>query len=111
MVHSARTRHADKESPEFSERMLDTEVSILMKVCGGVCGGCDGGVREEGGCARCEGSLELVSQVDHPNIIKLYECFDTKKEFMMVMEYVTGGELFDKIVERGSYSEKVRRGE
>ena len=50
-----------------------------------------------------------MGQIDHPNVIKLYEIFDEPKKMQLVMELVTGGELFDKIVALGSYTEKVRR--
>lgn len=38
--------------------------------------------------------------------MKLYEIFETEKKLYMVLELVTGGELFDRIVAKGSYSEK-----
>ena len=50
--------------------------------------------------------VEILSQIDHPNIVKLFEIFDSKDKFYMVMELMTGGELFDRIVEKDSYSEK-----
>jgi len=49
--------------------------------------------------------VDILKQVSHPNIIALKELFDTKDKLYLVMELVTGGELFDKIVEKGSYSE------
>ena len=45
-------------------------------------------------------------QIDHPNCVKLYEMFETSKKLYMVLELLTGGELFDRIVAKGSYSEK-----
>jgi len=50
--------------------------------------------------------IEIMQQVSHPNIIALYEIFDEAKFMHLVMEMVTGGELFDRIVEAGSYTEK-----
>ncbi|KAF2071951.1 hypothetical protein CYY_006726 [Polysphondylium violaceum] len=50
--------------------------------------------------------VDILKKVDHPNIIALKELFDTQDKLYLVMELVTGGELFDKIVEKGSYSEK-----
>jgi calcium/calmodulin-dependent protein kinase I len=47
----------------------------------------------------------ILLKVDHPNIIKLLDLFDTPNVLYLVMELVTGGELFDKIVEREQYSE------
>ncbi len=47
-----------------------------------------------------------LKTLDHPNILKLYEVYEDKDNFYLVMELVMGKELFDKIVERGQYSEK-----
>ncbi|XP_010003633.1 PREDICTED: ephrin-A2 [Chaetura pelagica] len=43
---------------------------------------------------------------DEPGDIKLKEIFETPSEIALVLELVTGGELFDRIVERGFYSER-----
>jgi len=52
--------------------------------------------------------IEIMRMIEHPNIISLHEVFEDKttKKIYLVMELVTGGELFDRIVEKGSYSEK-----
>jgi serine/threonine protein kinase len=51
--------------------------------------------------------IEIMKKVgNHPNILKLYEVYETKKHLYLVLELVTGGELFDQIVARGEYSEK-----
>jgi len=47
-----------------------------------------------------------LKTLDHPNIMKLFEVYEDKDQFYLVMELVVGKELFDKIVERGQYSEK-----
>jgi len=51
--------------------------------------------------------IEIMKKVgNHPNILKLYEVFESKNYLYLVLELVTGGELFDQIVARGEYSEK-----
>jgi len=55
--------------------------------------------------ARLATEMEILKQVDHPNIIRLKEIIDTKNCLFIVTELVTGGELFDKIVELGQYTE------
>lgn len=52
--------------------------------------------------------LDVMRRVDHPNIIKLYDVFETSTELYIVMELCQGGELFDRIKsqENGAYSEK-----
>ena len=43
--------------------------------------------------------VNLMIKLDHPNIIKLYEVYETDKNIYLIMELCTGGELFDRIVE------------
>jgi len=50
--------------------------------------------------------VEIMEQIQHKNIIYMREMFDTPTKMYLIMELVTGGELFDRIVNRGSYSEK-----
>ncbi|CAG9322692.1 unnamed protein product [Blepharisma stoltei] len=45
--------------------------------------------------------VTILQSIDHPNIIKLYETFDDAKYFHIVMEFCSGGELFEKIIELG----------
>ena len=53
-----------------------------------------------------EREVDIMGMVDHPNVIKLFEIFNEPKKMNLIMELVTGGELFDRIVARGNYSEK-----
>ncbi|KAJ7412214.1 hypothetical protein WISP_98005 [Willisornis vidua] len=50
--------------------------------------------------------IGVLLRLSHPNIIKLKEIFETPSEIALILELVTGGELFDRIVERGFYSER-----
>ncbi|XP_015274808.1 PREDICTED: calcium/calmodulin-dependent protein kinase type IV [Gekko japonicus] len=50
--------------------------------------------------------IGVLLRLSHPNIIKLKEIFETTTEISLVLELVTGGELFDRIVEKGYYSER-----
>ncbi|CDS39555.1 5' AMP activated protein kinase catalytic [Echinococcus multilocularis] len=45
----------------------------------------------------------------HPHIIKLYQVISTPTDIFMIMEYVSGGELFEFIVKSGKISEKDAR--
>lgn len=50
--------------------------------------------------------IQIMKNITHPNILRLFEVFEDDEQFFLVMELVDGKELFDKIVERGQYSEK-----
>ncbi|KAI3777562.1 hypothetical protein L1987_47362 [Smallanthus sonchifolius] len=47
---------------------------------------------------------------DHPNVVKLRDTFEDHEAVHLVMELCEGGELFDRIVARGHYSERAAAG-
>jgi len=55
---------------------------------------------------RLATEMQVLKSVNHPNIIKLKDIFETDTMLYIVTEVVTGGELFDRIVSKGSYSER-----
>ncbi|TRZ25912.1 hypothetical protein HGM15179_001259 [Zosterops borbonicus] len=54
----------------------------------------------------CESELSVLRRVRHTNIIQLIEVFETQDRVYMVMELATGGELFDRIIAKGSFTER-----
>jgi calcium-dependent protein kinase len=52
-----------------------------------------------------EEELAILSQVDHPNIIRFHETYIDYRYVHIVMELSEGGELFEKIVEMHKFSE------
>jgi len=50
--------------------------------------------------------LKIQSQFDSPYIVRIYDSFEDAKQIVLIIEYINGGELFEAIVEKGSYSEK-----
>lgn len=53
-----------------------------------------------------DNEITVLRRLAHANIVQLLETFEDKNKVYLVMELVTGGELFDRIVEKGSYTEK-----
>jgi 5'-AMP-activated protein kinase catalytic alpha subunit len=45
--------------------------------------------------------ISNLQSLSHPHIIRLYEVIYTPSDIFVVMEYVSGGELFDYIVQKG----------
>ena len=54
--------------------------------------------------------IEILKKMDHPNIIKLYEVYESERSLYLIMEECKGGEIFDRIIqhiqEKKMYSEK-----
>lgn len=50
--------------------------------------------------------VTVMKSIQHPNIVCLKEIYESKDKLYLVMELVTGGELFDRIVAKGHFSEK-----
>jgi serine/threonine protein kinase len=55
----------------------------------------------------CE--ITVTKKLNHPNIVRLHQAYEEPEYFHLVQEYMTGGELFDRIVERECYCETDAR--
>ena len=54
---------------------------------------------------RLNYEIEILKNLDHPNIMRLYEVFQDEKYIYLVTELCEGGELFDEILARGMFNE------
>ena len=50
--------------------------------------------------------INNLKDLDHPNIIKMFEFFEDNKRYYIVTEICKGGELFDEIINRKRLTEK-----
>eukprot|EP00948_MAST-09A_sp_MAST-9A-sp1_P003813 g3813.t1 len=50
--------------------------------------------------------IKVLKMVNHDNVLGLAEIFETKTTLYIVMELLSGGELFDRILEKGTFSEQ-----
>ncbi|XP_054801131.1 CBL-interacting serine/threonine-protein kinase 23-like [Prosopis cineraria] len=53
--------------------------------------------------------ISTMKLIRHPNVIRLYEVMASKTKIYIVLEFVTGGELFDKISSKGRLKEDEAR--
>lgn len=59
--------------------------------------------------AALNDEINVLREMNHPNIIRLYEVFNEKEYYYLVTEKMSGGELFDRIVQKSYYNEKEAR--
>jgi calcium-dependent protein kinase len=49
--------------------------------------------------------VDILKKLIHPNIMQIFEFYEDKKNFYIITEFCEGGELFDKVVEKGNFQE------
>jgi len=81
---------------------IETEEKVAIKI-----------ITRKGLLAEDEESLhsevKILRSLNHPNITKCYNFFTEVKYYYVVLEYLDGGELFDRIVAKTVYNEKEAR--
>lgn len=53
--------------------------------------------------------IQIMKHINHPNVVKLYEVLSSHSKIYLVLELVTGGELLNKVKEKGNLSEEETR--
>ncbi|MCL7029368.1 hypothetical protein MKW94_003986 [Papaver nudicaule] len=53
--------------------------------------------------------IATMKLIQHPNVVRLFEVMGSKTKIFIVLEFITGGELFDKIVNHGRMIEDEAR--
>ncbi|CAB1315292.1 unnamed protein product, partial [Coregonus sp. 'balchen'] len=60
----------------------------------------------EGKENNIENEIAVLHRIKHTNIVSLEDIFESTSHLYLVMQLVSGGELFDRIVEKGFYTER-----
>jgi calcium-dependent protein kinase len=50
--------------------------------------------------------ISIIKELDHPNILKVYEAYEDHDSIFIVTELIHGGELFDEISKRQNFTEQ-----
>lgn len=51
--------------------------------------------------------VDLLKELDHPNILKIHELYQDAKNYYIISEYLEGGELFDRLQSSKVFTEKM----
>ena len=49
--------------------------------------------------------IEILRKIDHPNIVKIFEFYNSTKNYYLITEFCKEGELFEKIINDGPFDE------
>jgi len=55
---------------------------------------------------KLNAEVAILTSLDHPHIMKIYEMYEDRNKYYIVTEFLEGGELFDRIIENDHFSEK-----
>ncbi|XP_032501475.1 NUAK family SNF1-like kinase 1 isoform X2 [Phocoena sinus] len=66
-------------------------------------------IKDEQDMVHIRREIEIMSSLNHPHIISIYEVFENKDKIVIIMEYASKGELYDYISERRRLSERETR--
>uniref|UniRef100_A0A6E8VFN2 Protein kinase domain-containing protein n=1 Tax=Anopheles coluzzii TaxID=1518534 RepID=A0A6E8VFN2_ANOCL len=66
-------------------------------------------IETEADLIRIRREVQIMSSVQHPNIIHIYEVFENREKMVLVMEFAAGGELYDYLSERKVLAEEEAR--
>jgi len=108
------TENSDKDIKDFYEfgKTLGVGSFAIVKECVSKKDGQSYAVKIidkkhiEGQEAMIQSEVSVIKKLSHPNIICLKEFYESERDIYLVTDLARGGELFDRIIEKGSFTEK-----
>uniref|UniRef100_A0ACB8EGQ9 Calcium/calmodulin-dependent protein kinase type 1 n=1 Tax=Sphaerodactylus townsendi TaxID=933632 RepID=A0ACB8EGQ9_9SAUR len=98
-----------KKVLEGKETSIENEIAVLHKIRGHgwiVVPVSDVDNKHKPWIASSIGNVSTWGRIKHPNIVALDDIYESDGHLYLIMQLVSGGELFDRIVEKGFYTER-----
>ncbi|KAL2078473.1 hypothetical protein ACEWY4_026158 [Coilia grayii] len=97
------TKHAVRDHYNVQERLgvgkFGQVYRLVHKETGRVCAGKFYRGRGSKDKAAARKEIELMNELHHPKLVQCLGAYDRRSEIVMIMEYIAGGELFERIMD------------